>query len=148
MTEKEQTAAAVAAAARLEEIKARLRAALIKKSGSLYRASLDHGRPVCYTQRFFYKKTPNLKSFLMLCEWAGVSPRYVLNGGKMKRWQGTDKLSFDGLFKAYDAGAAFPASIRVLINALRRGDSAGLNLKTILIFAELSGADPADLIGA
>lgn len=149
MTEKEQTtAAAQTTAARIEEIKNRLRAALVKKYGSLYRASIKHGRQVMYTHKFFYRKTLNFNNFLMLCEWANVSPRYVLNGGRLIRWQGTEKLSFDGLLKTYEKGKNFDAKIRVLIYNLRSGKACNFNLKTLLTFAELTGSDPADLIGA
>ena len=140
MKKAEQTTAAV-----ME----RLKAALIKKYGNMSAASIANGRGKSYLTDFFFKKENiSVKSLVALAEWADVSPRYVLNGGRALRWQAAE-ASFKNLFDAFESAdkAKLPRSIKEIVCGLIRGERACLSVKTLLTFAELTNTDPAFLIG-
>lgn len=127
--------------------KARLKAAIIKKHGSLYAASKSIGRPVTYVQGFFYQDSLQIKTLFSLSKLADVSPRYILQGGGKKKWTG-ESPSFDNLIKAFDDfKGKRPQSLAVIVRGLKTGKREGFTLATLYAFSEVLCLYPSFLIG-
>lgn len=127
--------------------KARLKAAIVKKHGSLYAASKSIGRPATYVQSFFYQENLQMKSLFFLSKLADVSPRYILQGGEKKKWTG-ESLSYDNLIEAFDDfNGKRPQSLAVIVRELKTGKRNGFTLATLYELSEVLCLYPAILLG-